>query len=156
MRQRKVNKMKYIKKITADEINEALGKFYEVASYDDFFQVKGFYAQDEDLCFASKDDNCFYCFELRNSVFVYFALDQGKFSNIRGMWEAMYEIICSGFPFIRLCGRAGRYSKLLKAFSNWQRVDQLFNVKGHEDIVWYAGHPENVKKILKRTGEINE
>lgn len=148
--------MKYIKKITADEINEALGKFYEVASYEDFFQVKGFYAQDEDLCYASKDGKCFYCFELHNNVFVYFALDQGKFSNIRGMLEALYEIICFGCPFIRLCGRTGRYSKLLKAFSCWQKVDQMFNIKGHEDIVWYAGHPENVKKILKRIGEIDE
>lgn len=148
--------MKYIKKITADEINEALGKFYEVASYEDFFQVKGFYAQDEDLCYASKDGKCFYCFELHNSVFVYFALDQGKFSNIRGLFEVLYEIICFGCPFIRLRGRAGRYSKLLKAFSCWQKVDQLFNIKGHEDIVWYAGHPENVKKILNRIGEIDE
>ena len=148
--------MKYIKKITADEINEALGKFYEVASYEDFFQVKGFYAQENDLCYASKDGSCFYCFEVQTSVFVYFALEQGKFSNIRGMWEAMYDIICFGFPFIRLCGRTGRYSKLLKAFSNWQIVDQLFNVKGHEDIVWYAGQPENVKKILKRIGDTNE
>lgn len=148
--------MKYIKKITADEINGALGKFYEVASYEDFFQVKGFYAQDEDLCYASKDGKCFYCFELHNNVFVYFALEQGKFSNIRGMWEAIYEIICFGCPFIRICGRTGRYSKLLKAFSCWQKVDQMFNIKGHEDIVWYAGHPENVKKILKRIGEIDE
>lgn len=148
--------MKYIKKITADEINEALGKFYEVASYEDFFQVKGFYAQENDLCYASKDGSCFYCFEIQTSVFVYFALEQGKFSNIRGMWEAMYDIICFGFPFIRLCGRTGRYSKLLKAFSNWQIVDQLFDVKGHEDIVWYAGQPENVKKILKRIGDTNE
>lgn len=148
--------MKYIKKITADEINEALGKFYEVASYEDFFQVKGFYAQDEDLCYASKDDNCFYCFELRNSVFVYFALDPGKLSNIRGMFEVLYDVICSGFPFIRLCGRKGRYTKLLKVMCSWKVVDQMFDIKDHEDVVWYAGHPENVKKILKRIGDINE
>ena len=148
--------MKYIKKITADEINEALGKFYEVASYEDFFQVKGFYAQENDLCYASKDGSCFYCFEIQTSVFVYFALEQGKLSNIRGMFEVVYDVICSGFPFIRLCGRKGRYTKLLKVMCSWKVVDQMFDIKDHEDVVWYAGHPENVKKILKRIGDTNE
>lgn len=134
-------------------MNEAFKRFFDAATFEDFFEVKGFYAQPEDLCWASMDDNCYYCFEKRTSVYVYFAIDQGRFSNIRGMWESMYEIICSGFPFIRLCGRQGRYTKLLKAFDCWQTTEQLFNIKGHEDVVWYAGHPENVKKILKRIGE---
>lgn len=142
--------MKYVKRITAQEMNEGLKKFFDVANVDDFWEVKGLYALNEDLCFVSLDGSCYYCFESISSYFVYFALEPGKMSNIRGLFEVFYEIICAGYPFIRINGRKGRYPKLLKAFNYYSFVEPQVHVYENEEIVWYAGHPENVEKIKRR------
>lgn len=142
--------MKYLKKITPDEFNQALRKYFDVATADDFWEVKGAYAFDQDLCWATTDDNCYYLFETANSLFIYFAMEQGKISNIKGLFEVFYEIICSGYPFIRISGRKGRYPRILKSFSNYQMVEPTVHVRENEEIVWYAGHPDNVEKIKRR------
>lgn len=142
--------MKYIKKITPVEINQALRRYFDVADGDDFWEVKGFYALDNDLCWASVDDNCFYCFEVATSMFVYFAMEQKRMSNIRGLFECFYEIVCSGYPFIRINGRKGRYPKILKSFGHYQFVEPSVHVRENEELIWYAAHPENVEKIKRR------
>lgn len=141
--------MKYIKKVTNDAVNEALKKFYDVASKEDFWEVKGLYAFPTDLCYSTIDDNCFMCYTPKTQYFVYFAIEQGKMSNIRGLFEAFYEIVCSGYPYIRFYGRIGRYPKILKAFSCYDAPKETV-IKGKEEIVWYAGHPDNIEKIKRR------
>lgn len=142
--------MKYIKKITPQEMNDALKRYFDVATKEDFWEVKGFYARPGDLCYASVDDNCYYCLESSDSLFVYWAMEQGRMSNIRGLFEVFYQLICEGYPFIRINGRKGRYPKILKAFNYFQYVEPKYHVLENEEIVWYAGHPENVEKIKRR------
>lgn len=142
--------MKYIKQISADEINEALKKFHRCSTEEEFWEVKGFYAIDEDLCFSTTDDNCFYCFQTRIQEFVYFALNKNKIINMKGLFESLYTIVCSGYSYIRLVGRVGRYPRILKAATAWKMVEPLYPVKGREEIMWYAGHPHNVELMKRR------
>lgn len=142
--------MKYIKKITPEEFNNGLRKYFDVATADDFWEVKGAYALDNDLCWSTTDDNCFYLFETANSLFVYFAIDKGRIINMKGLFECFYEIVCSGYPFIRVNGLKGRYTKLFKAWNHWQTVEPQYHVRENEELVFYAGHPENIEKIKRR------
>lgn len=142
--------MKYIKKITPEEFNNGLRKYFDVATVDDFWEVKGAYALDNDLCWSTTDDNCFYLFETANSLFVYFAMDKGRIINMKGLFECFYEIVCSGYPFIRVNGLKGRYTKLFKAWNHWQTVEPQYHVRENEELVFYAGHPENIEKIKRR------
>ena len=43
--------MIHIKRITPQDVNAALKRYFDVATPDDFWEVKGLYAQDGDLCY---------------------------------------------------------------------------------------------------------
>ena len=112
--------MKYIKKITPDDFNNAFYEYLGVASKEDLWEVNGAYARPEYLCYATIDNNCYYCLETeRNNNFVYFAFEKNKLINMKGLYEAIYEMICEGRPFIRFSGRPGRYRKILNGFGHW-------------------------------------
>ena len=140
--------MIHIKRITPEEMNGALRRYFDVASAEDFWEVKGMYAKEGDLCYSTLDDNCYYYFEGDNNNFVYFAMEPGKMENIKGMWECFYDIVCTGYPLIRINGRKGRYPKLLKSFGYYKFVETP--IKENEEVVWYIGHPENIDKIRRR------
>ena len=140
--------MMHLKKITPGEMNGALRRYFDVASAEDFWEVKGMYARECDLCYRTLDDNCYYYFEVDNNNFVYFAMEPGKMENIKGMWECFYDIVCTGYPFIRINGRKGRYPKILKNFDYYQFVETP--IGENEEVIWYIGHPENIEKIKRR------
>lgn len=140
--------MKYIKKITALEFMDGMKEFFKVADVDDFFEVKGLYALDEDLCYATLDNNCFYILRASDSMFGYFALDKGNIINIKGLWEAVYEMVCAGYAWIRINGRIGRYTKLLGKYNYTKPLETY--VRGHEEFWWFAGHPDVIKAMDKR------
>lgn len=140
--------MIHIKKITPGEMNGALRRYFDVANAEDFWEVKGMYAKEGDLCYCTLDDNCYYYFEVDSNNFVYFAMEPGKMENIKGMWECFYDIVCTGYPFIRINGRKGRYPKILKSFGYYQFVETP--IEENEEVVWYIGHPENIEKIKRR------
>lgn len=140
--------MIHIKRIAPQDVNSALKRYFDVASADDFWEVKGLYARDGDLCYCTVDGNCYYYMERNTNNFVYFAMEPGKMENIKGMWECFYEIVCTGCPYIRINGRKGRYPKLLKSFGYYQFVETP--IRENEEVIWYIGHPENIEKIKRR------
>lgn len=140
--------MKYIKKITPQDFNKGLEDFYDVATKQDFWEVKGAYAFEHYLCWATLDNSCYFCFDYKTSNFIYFAIEK-KLSNIKALFETFYEIVCAGYPFIGMVGRVGRYPRILKAFGHYSDPKQSL-VEGKEEIVWYAGHPDNIEKIKRR------
>lgn len=139
--------MKYIKKITPQDFNKGLEDFYDVATKQEFWEVKGAYAFDHYLCWATLDDSCYFCYDPKTGNFIYFAIEK-ELSNIRALAETVYEIVCAGYPFIKITGRKGRYPRILKAFGSYSVYET--DVKGFEEIVWYAGHPDNIEKIKRR------
>lgn len=139
--------MKYIKKITPQDFNKGLEDFYDVATKQEFWEVKGAYAFDHYLCWATLDNSCYFCFDPKTHNFIYFATEK-KLSNIRALAETFYEIVCAGYPFIKITGRKGRYPRILKALGSYSVYET--DVKGFEEIVWYAGHPDNIEKIKRR------
>lgn len=140
--------MKYIKTITPQEFNRGLWDFYDVASKEEFWEVKGAYAFEHYLCWATLDNKCYFCFDTKTSMFVYFALEK-TVRNIRALSEVFYEIVKAGFPFIGLLGRIGRYPRILKVFGHFSEP-RLSEVEGKEEIVWFAGHPDTLESIKRR------
>lgn len=144
-------KLIHIKRIAPQDVNAALKRYFDVATPDDFWEVKGLYARDGDLCYCTVDGNCYYCLQCGTCNFVYFSLEQGRMENIRGLWECFYEIACAGNPFIRINGRKGRYPKILKGFGHYLFVETP--IRENEEVIWYLGHPENIDKIRRRIGK---
>lgn len=140
--------MIHIKKITPEEMNGALRRYFDVASAEDFWEVKGMYAREGDLCYSTLDDNCYYYMKESTNNIVYFALEPGKMENIKGLWEALYEMVCEGYPFLRFVGRKGRYGKIFKSFSHYKKIEP--EIITNEEIVCFVGHPENMEKIKRR------
>lgn len=140
--------MKYIKKITPQEMNDALKRYFDVATKEDFWEVKGLYATGNCLCYSTTDDNCFLCFDENTGFICYFAMKKDRMMNIKGLAEAVYEIVCSGHPFVKISGRNGRYPRILKSFGHYTIKET--SLKEYEEIVWYAGHPDNIEKIKRR------
>lgn len=145
--------MKYIKKISAQDFLDGMKKLYEVASVEDFFEVKGLYPLDEDQCYATLDNNCYYILRARDTMLGYFALDKGRLSNIKGLWEFIYEMVCQGYSWIRINGKNRRYTKLAEknAVKDYILTKPLeTNAKDHEEFWWFAGHPIVLKEIERR------
>lgn len=140
--------MKYIREATPAEINNALRKYFGCATADDFWEVKGLYAIEGDKCYVSLDGNIYFHMQQNTSNFTYFSLLPGKMSNIRAAFEVLYELICAGYPFIRINGRNGRYKHFLNHFGHYVPAETLY--EGHEEFVWFIGHPETIDKIRKR------
>ena len=144
------SKLKYIKKITPDDFNNAFYEYLGVASKEDLWEVNGAYARPSFLCYATVDDNCYYCLETeRNNNFVYFAFEKNKLINMKGLWESIYQMVCEGRPYIRFSGYAGRYGKILKGFGHyWETHDA--NNPTYQAYMCYVAHPEIIKKLEKR------
>lgn len=140
--------MIHIKKITPEEMNGALRRYFDVASAQDFWEVKGMYAKEGDLCYSTLDDNCYYYMKESTNNIVYFAMEPGKMENIKGLWEALYEMVCEGYPFLRFVGRKGRYGKVFKSFNYYKKIEP--EIITNEEIVGFVGHPENIEKIKRR------
>ena len=143
--------MKFIKRITAKECNDGLRKYFDYATADDYWEVKGMYALEEDFCFMSLDGNVFFHYQKSTSNFTYWALEKGKMSNIRATFEVLYELVCLGYPFVRINGKNSRYHKFLEHFGNYVKVESL--IPGREEYIWYIGHPDTVDKIRARIGD---
>lgn len=143
--------MKYIREASPKEINDGLKKYFDHATAQDFWEVKGLYALEGDKCFVSLDGNIFFHKQQNTDNFTYFALEQGKMSNIRATFEVLYELICAGYPFIRVNGRCGRYKHFLDHFGHYVPQETLY--EGHEEYIWYIGHPETIDKIRARIGD---
>ena len=142
--------MKYIKKITPKELNEAFKEYLGVADKEDLWEVNGTYARPEDLCYASVDDNCYYLLQQKGgNNFIYFAFDKNRLINIKGLWETLYEMVKEGYPFIRFAGRHGRYRKIMKGFGYYSETHDT-NDTTYEAFMVYVAHPENVEKIKRR------
>lgn len=137
--------MKHIKKITATEMNEALERYYDVARKEEFWEVKGLYALDNYLCFATLDNNCYMCFNPDTNNYVFFAFEHPLTSNLVGMFESFYELICAGFPVVRVEGGTGRYIKILRRHGHYNTAPTT--IDGHEAYFWYIGHPDIIKII---------
>lgn len=143
--------MRFIKEITPKECNEGLKKYFDYATADDFWEVKGLYAIDGDICYQSLDGNMFFHYQKATSNFTYWALRQGRMSNIRATFEVLYELICAGYPFLRINGKKGRYGHFLNHFGHYAPQETPY--EGHEEYIWYIGHPETIDKIRKRIGD---
>lgn len=137
----------YIIPITTEELNEAL-KDYGKANPEGFWEVKGIYALPGDKCWKSKDGNCFYHWEKSTQNLSYFSFVEGKIEHAKGIYEAIYTLVCLAEPFVRLEGREGRYIKILKNFSNY--VESKTNIDGNQAYIVYAGHPENIHRLERR------
>jgi hypothetical protein len=148
--------VKYIKQITPDEMNEAFRKYFELCCKEnrfiDLWDVKGFFAHPNDLCWSSLDGNAFYCIEVESTSFVIFAFDKGDITNVKGIYESLYEAVKVGYPFIRLWGRIGRYRKILRPLIHWQNTSFFEPREGYEELSCYFGHPHNVKVLESRLG----
>lgn len=142
--------MKYIKEITPKECNDGLKKYFEVATVDDFWEVKGMYAMEGDKCYQSLDGNVYFLCQNGSSNFVYFALEPGKMSNIRATYEVLYELVCNGVPFLRVNGKDGRYRHFLNHFGHYTQVNSA--IPDREEFIWYIGHPDTVRQIRLRIG----
>jgi hypothetical protein len=140
--------MKYIKEIDAEEFNKALLDYFDYATKEDYWEVKGLFATDNDICYKTVNDNAYYIFQKDYENFAYFAKVKGNLQTINGLWEVFYDLVCKGNPFIRILGKEKRYPKILKGFTNF--VELEMTLKGQQQFVWYAGHPDNIEKIKKR------
>ena len=143
--------MKYIKKITSDELNEALKKAYDVLPKEEFWEVRGLEATDNDLCYSSIDNSVYFHFRNSDSNFGYFAI-QKKVENIRAVYEFLYTLVEEGIGYIKFCSSKGRYNIILKhfiaIFQDKEVTEKQLEKKDH--YIWYIGHPENIKRFEKR------
>lgn len=139
--------MKYIKRITAQEMRDALQKAYYMLPRDEFWEIKDIKAKTFDYCYATLDNTCFYYLDKFTENFVYFALEK-KVENIRGACEALYELVCEGVPCIRINGLPGRYNLLRKKAH--LKIEESDGTDDRDYYVWYIAHPEDVEELKKR------
>ena len=142
--------MKYIEKISASEFNEAFKNYFDVATKEDWWEVNGTFVINEDLCYKSIDNNCYYCLVKRhNNNFIYFAYDKNRLINIKGLWESLVEMVKEGCPYIRFAGRQNRYKKIMKGFVAWWETHDAADPT-YESFMCYVAHPDNIDQLRRR------
>ena len=139
--------MKYIKKITSADMNQALLDAYYILPRNEFWEIKDIRARNFDYCYSTLDGSCFYYLDKITENFVYFALDK-KVENIRGACEFLYELVCQGVPCIRINGIPGRYD-LLKNIAH-MKLEKTDGTDDRDYYTWYIAHPEDIEKLKKR------
>lgn len=147
--------MIYIERINADEFLNALKSAYGILSIEEFWDVRGLIVGDKDICWATKDRSCYYIYQIEEDNFAYFALEH-KIQNIRGMYEAILDLVYSGIPYVYFNGKKGRYNIMKKSFVN-VFDDVRFNKRDDWDyLVVYAAHPENVIRLINKVNRGNK
>lgn len=138
---------KWITPIESTELNEAIKNYME---YDPkgCWEIYGIYAKADDKCWKSNDGKCFYHWSRKTQNLSYFAFEVGHIEYAKGIYEAIYSLVWDGEPFVRLEGKAGRYIKILKNFTNYIKTDTY--IEGNEAFIVYAGHPENIHRLERR------
>lgn len=141
--------MKYIERITKEEFYEALKKAYNTLSVEEFWEVRGLFLTDNDICWATKDKSCYYVYQTKEENFAYFALEK-KVQNIKGLYETMLDLVYSGIPYVYFNGRKNRYDIIKKGFL-YVFEDKRFEQRDDWDyLVVYAAHPENVTRLITK------
>lgn len=140
--------MKYVKKITTKEFNEALERFYKASSFDEKSELIGLTTGSEDLLYSDINNNVFFLFQKPRGNFIYFAIDKNRPQNIRAMYELIYELANNGFDTIRIEGKAGRYEKILESFGRFEETE--CSNENNRAFMWNIGNPEVKEKLLSR------
>lgn len=140
--------MKYIKKISREELEKSYWDFCRVSDKADVKELMGLHTNDTDICFSDVNDNVFILFQTDRSNFVYFAIDKNRPQNIRAMYETIYELAKDGFYSIRIEGKDGQYEKTLESFGHFKEIQCLD--AGHKAFMWDIGNPEVMEKLLAR------
>jgi hypothetical protein len=144
--------MKYIKKITYKEWDDALKKAYGKLTQEEFWDLRFAVANDKCICYSTIDDSCFYLYDTVIDNFIYFALEK-KVQNIKGLYEVMLELVYNGIPYVHYNGRKGRYNILEKAGFMFIVNDTTKNIDSENDFkVVYAAHPYNIWLLNKKLG----
>jgi len=139
----------YIDRITPLELEEGLKKAYGILTVDEFWDVRGIIATDNDYCYATKDRSCFYIYQTKEDNFAYFAIEN-KVQNIRGMYESIYDLVYNGFPYIHFNGRKGRYDIIKKAFHHVMWDKRFKETDNWDYLVCYIAFPENILRLINR------
>lgn len=141
--------MKYLKRITTKEVDDALKKAYGKLTVEEFWDVRGLIAKDGDFCYATKDDSCFYVYQKDVDNFVYFALEH-KVQNIKGLYEVLLDLVYNGIPYIHFNGRKGRYDIIKKSFLHVFEDNRAEKRDDWDFLVIYAAFPENIIRFVER------
>ena len=140
--------MKYIKKISCEELMDGFESFCRNSTEIDISRIKGLRTSPSDICFSDINNNIYFLFQTRTVNLIDFAIDKYDSKNIRAMYETLYELAKMGFYTIRLEGFIGQYRNHLKSFGHF--VDTDCSDSKNEAFMWDIGNPEVMEKLLAR------
>lgn len=143
--------MYFIKKISSEELRAALKSFFEIADFDEFKLVRGVSIRDGDICFSTLDEKCFYHISRYDGTFSWWSLEKNSTSAMDGLYEAFYETVREGMPFIKLNLPKGKRSVIIDSVAEGHYNKSESEEADLEDrYEIYIAHPDVIDNFKKR------